>query len=128
MPSFWDFFGFGSKRRTALEGFDRALSQLQVNPSAIDDGIRYAIYGTVQALAPEDIDRSLRHAAELISFCVLGPTETAAVWGAEARMAQEARLTAAVEGGGDSLDAKVIKLVLLKGIASPEVAARVALD
>lgn len=129
MAPFWDFFGFSSKRHTALEEFDRALSQLQVNPATIDDGMRYAIYAAIQGFAPKAIDQSLRDAARLISFCVLGPSETTATWGPEVSAAQETRLLAAVEDdGGDSLDAKVVKLVLLKGIASPEVTARVALD
>jgi len=129
MPTFWDFFGFGSKRRTALEGFDRVLSQLQVNPGLIDDGMRYAIYGAVQSLSPALLDQRLRDAAELISLCVLGPTETAAVWGDAVCRARDARLTAALDDqSSDSLDTRVIKLVLMKGIASPEVAARVELE
>jgi hypothetical protein len=131
---FFDFLGFGSKRRSALQLLDRALSQLQVNPSYIDDGMRYAIYKWAAAQDAEGgaagtTDHLMREAATLISFCVLGPAETEELWGAEVRSAREARFNAVLERGEeDTFDAMLIKLVLAKDIAAPDIRARAALD
>jgi hypothetical protein len=125
---FMDIFG-SSKRRAALQLFDHTLTQLEVNPAYIDDGMRFAIFRWVEAAAPADIDQAMRDAASMISFCVLGPAETEAVWGPAVRDARDARFTAVLNGGDeDSLDARMIKLTLAKDIAAPEIRARVSLD
>lgn len=129
-----DFFG-GSKRRSALQLFDRTLAALEVNPAYVDDGMRFAIYRWARSAAENTmsengvIDGLIREAAALISFCVLGPAETEAQWGAGVRQERETRFNAVIEVGDDeSFDAKVIKLVLAKGIAAPDVLARVSLE
>jgi hypothetical protein len=129
-----DFFG-GSKRRSALQLLDRTLTLLEVNPAYVDDGMRFAIYRWARAAAENTIsengviDGLIREAAALISFCVLGPAETEAQWGPEVRQEREARFNAAIEAGDDeSFDAKLIKLVLAKGIAAPDVLERVSLE
>lgn len=129
-----DFFG-GSKRRSALQLLDRTLANLEVNPAYIDDGMRFAIYRWANTAAAGTvsengvIDELMRQAAALISFCVLGPTETEAQWGASVRAEREARFDAVIANDEDeTFDAKLIKLVLAKGIAAPDIAARVSLD
>ena len=126
-----DFLGFDSKRRTALKGFDQALTALEVNPAYIDDGMRYLVYKWVeeeeaaQALpGPGLMDRRLQEAATLISYCVLGPTETEAVWGDTVRAERGRRFEAALANGHDEdFDVRLIKLVLTKGVAAPEISA-----
>jgi len=131
---FFDFLGFGSKRRSALQLFDRSLVGLEVNPGYIDDGMRYAVYKwatllVTQSGRQETIDDVMRESAALISFCVIGPAETESLWGAHVRAEREARFDAALaDEDGDSLDSRLIKLVLAKGIAAPDIAARVELD
>jgi hypothetical protein len=129
---FFDFLGFGSKRRSALNLFDRTLSALEVNPAYIDDGMRFAIYKWALLLADnrsELVDDIMREAAAMISFCVLGPAETEALWGVTVRAAREARFDRVLaEDADDSFDARLIKLVLAKDIAAPDIQARVTLE
>jgi hypothetical protein len=131
---FFDFLGFSSKRRTALQVFDRTLGNLEVNPAYVDDGMRFAIYKWAELLerqagTSDAMDRIMREAAALISFCVLGAEETEALWGAEVRQEREARFMAAIkEENDDGFDARLVKLVLAKGIAAPDITARVELD
>lgn len=131
---FFDFLGFSSKRRTALQLFDRTLADLEVNPAYVDDGMRFAIYKwalvlEAQAGPPTIIDRIMREAAALISFCVLGGAETEALWGADVHREREARFEAALaDENGDSFDIRLIKLILAKGVAAPDITARIDLD
>lgn len=134
MVSVQDFFG-GSKRRSAIQLLDRSLDTFGVNPATIDDGMRFAIYRWAQAAAAGTvseegvIDGLMREAAALISFCVIGPAEVEATWGSSVCAEREARFEAVLASGDDeSFDAKLIKLVLAKGIAAPDVLVRVELD
>jgi hypothetical protein len=134
MFSIADFFG-GSKRRAALQLLDRTLTSLEVNPAYIDDGMRFAIYRWAQEAAAGTmsehgvIDGLMRHAAELISFCVIGPAETEAQWDAGVRAEREARFDAVLAAGDEeNFDAKLIKLILAKGVAAPDIRARVSLE
>lgn len=130
MVGFLDFFG-SSKRRSSLQLLDRTLAQLEVNPAYIDDGMRFAIYKWVSALAadnPAALDQLMRGAAEMISFCVLGPSETEALWGPAVRAEREARFADVLaRGDEDTLDAMLIKLTFAKEIADPEIRARASL-
>lgn len=134
MTGIQDFFG-GSKRRSALQLLDRALVQFEVNPAYIDDGMRFAIYRWAQSSAVGTmsesgvIDELMRHAAALISYCVIGSEETEKLWGVQVRDERAARLEAVLANGDEeSFDAKLIKLVLAKGIAAPDIQARVGLE
>jgi len=128
---FFDFFG-GSKRRSAIQLFDRTLTQCEVNPAYVDDGMRFAIYkwaSLVAAESNEAMDHLMRGAAEMISFCVLGAVETESQWGASVRAEREARFAAVLaRGDDDSFDSMLIKLTLAKDIAAPEIRARVSLE
>jgi hypothetical protein len=132
MLGFFDFLGFGSKRRSALQLFDRTLSQMEVNPAYIDDGMRFAVFKWASAMAAENgdaMDHLMREAAAMLSYCVLGPAETEALWGADTRSAREARFLAVLERGEEeTFDAMVIKLALAKGIAAEDIRARVGLE
>jgi hypothetical protein len=132
----FEFFGFGSKRRTALQTLDRALAAEEVNPAYVDDGMRYLIYKWAEAEeaalpvpSPGLIDQRMREAAALISFCVLGPAETCETWDAATCAERQRRFDTAVADGSDAnLDARIIKLVLAKGAAAPDIRARVSLE
>lgn len=127
----FDFLGLGSKRRTALKGFDQALTALEVNPAYIDDGMRYLVYkwaedeeSALPAPDPAVIDRRLGDAAVLISYCVLGPAETEAIWGSAVRIERHTRFEAALVSGNDEdFDVRLIKLILTKGVAAPDISA-----
>ncbi len=131
---FFDFLGFGSKRRSALQLLDRTLTDLEVNPAYIDDGMRFAIYKWALVMEASDgrssiVDQAMREAGALISFCVLGPAETEALWGASVRAEREARFDAVIaQGQEESFDAMLIKLVLAKGIAAPDIRSKVNLE
>jgi hypothetical protein len=127
---FLDFFG-GSKRRTALQVLDRSLTELEVNPAYIDDGMRFAIYkwATAENADAASVDRAMREAAALISFCVIGGEETQALWGVDVRTARQKRFDRVIEDAEDeTFDARLVKLVLAKGIAAPEIQALVGLE
>lgn len=133
MPGFFDFFGFGSRRRTAIQVLDRALDENEVNRAYIDDGMRFAIYKWAEehanSLTGGAPDQILKAAAALISFCVLGKAETAALWGDAVAAEREARFDSVLANGeDDSFDARIIKLVLAKGNAAADIRARVSLD
>lgn len=126
--------GFGSKRRSALRAFDAALAAGKVNPAYMDDGMRYAIYRwATEEEAAFDVDsgyvdRRLAEAAALMSFCVIGPADTEAEFGAAARSVRQARFDAALAEANDAgFDARIVKLALAKGIAAPEITALVDL-
>ena len=130
-----DFLGFGSKRRSALQLLDKTLDELKVNPAYLDNGLKYVIYKWVieeekQAGSSKDtIDYKIREAAALLSFCIIGAEETERLWGLEARSSRELRLNAVLEHNkNDTIDANLIKLVLAKGLAAPDIRMRVELD
>ena len=131
MFGFLDIFG-SSKRRAALQLFDRTLTELEVNPAYVDDGMRFAVYKWAMLLASENgaaVDYLMREAAALVSFCVLGPAETEVLWGAEVRRARETRFDAVIDRRDeDTFDAMLIKLTLAKNIAAPDIRARVELE
>jgi hypothetical protein len=132
----FDFLGFGNRRKWALQTLDRALAEFEVNRAYVDDGMRYAIYNWARAeeerIAPADfsaLDRILREAAALVSYCVLGAEETTELWDAEVQGQREARFSAVLANDeDDTFDARIIKLVLAKGVAAPDIRARVNLE
>ena len=84
-----------------LQTLERALATQEVNPAYVDDGMRYLIYKWAEAEEaalplpnPGLIDQRLREAAELISYCVLGPAETLATWDAETCAVRRGRFEA----------------------------------
>ena len=132
----FDFLGFGNRRKWALQTLDRALGEFEVNRAYVDDGMRYAIYNWARAeeerIAPADfttLDSILREAAALVSYCVLGAAETTELWGADVQSQREARFGAVLANeDADTFDARIIKLVLAKGVAAPDIHARVDLE
>jgi len=132
----FDFLGFGNRRKWALDVFDRALTEFEVNRAYIDNGMRYAVYKWAlleeERIAPADfgtLDRIMREAAGMISFCVLGPTETEQLWGPRKRVQRQANFDAALaRADEETFEVKLIKLVLAKGIAAPDIRAQVSLE
>lgn len=129
MSGFFDFFPFGSRRRTAIQVLDKALDDNEVNRAYIDDGMRFAIYKWAEEHSDGSPDQLLKGAAELISFCVLGLAETAALCGPDVAAARAARFDAVLANGeDDTFDARIIKLVLTKGNAAADIRERAVLD
>ncbi len=132
----FDIFGVGSKRKWALKLLDSTLVNLEVSSSQIDDGMKYVIYDwALQDPRNESgfneniVDSIMKEAATMISFCVLGPAETEELWGATVRQSREQRFTGVLENGeNDSLDARIIKLILAKGIAAADIKSQVELE
>ena len=132
--SLLDFLDFGSRRRSALRGFDAALVAGKVNPAYVDDGMRYIIYKWATeeeaafGLDPGHLDRRMAEAAGILSFCVLGPVEIEREVGPAARQrGEEAFARALASDGDDTFEARIVKLALARGIAAPEIAAQVEL-
>ncbi len=132
--SLLDFLGLGSRRRTALRGFDAALVAGEVNPAYVDDGMRYIIYKWATeeeaafGLDPSHLDRRMIEAAGVLSYCVLGPTEMESIFGPEARKRGEDVMARALAPDGDeTFEARIVKLALARGIAAAEIAEQVEL-
>ncbi len=132
--SWMETLSLGSKRRSALRTFDAALAAGKVNPAYVDDGMRYAVYrwATEEETALDAdsgyVDRRMTEAAALMSFCVIGAPDTEEEFGVEMRAVREQRFeTAMLEANDESFDARVVKLVLAKGIAAADIVARVDL-
>ena len=132
--SWMETLGLGSKRRSALRTLDAALSAGKVNPAYVDDGMRYAIYrwATEEEAAlgagTSYMDQRMKEAAALMSFCVIGAQDTETEFGAEVRAERERRFESALlEANDESFDARLVKLVLAKGIAAADITARVDL-
>ena len=132
----FDFLGFGNRRKWALDVFDRALTEFEVNRAYIDDGMRYAVYkwalieeGRTPPADYAALDRIMRDAAGMISFCVLGPAETERIWGPRKREQRQAHFDAALaKADEETFDVKLIKLVLTKGVAAPDIRAQAGLE
>ena len=132
--SWMETLGLGSKRRSALRLLDAALAAGKVNPAYVDDGMRYVIYRwateeeTALGAGSGYMDRRMTEAAALMSFCVIGAADTESEFGADVRADRERRFEAALSAENDeSFDARLVKLILAKGIAAADITARVDL-
>ena len=110
---------------------------LEVNPAYIDDGMRYAVYKWALAeearIAPADfgaLDRIMREAATLLSFCIIGAAETEIPLGRTdpGRTGGRRSMRCIANGEDQTFDARLIKLVLAKDVAAPDIRAQVTLD
>jgi hypothetical protein len=125
MFRFFNFFG----QSATLNALDDALRASGVHPILMPEPVKL----TVTRLLKQDVGpaRSLEaacaDAAQLLAYCMLGSEAYAESNGVSAAVGAEQRLEDAI-AAGDSLDAKLILLVLHAGLIAPEVADRVEAD
>ncbi len=121
MLGFLGIFG----RSRELQRLDQAVRAVGLHPRLVPDAVQLT---TVKLLAEAGTgQRAYDAAAEMLAYCMLGPQVFAGDNGAERTAAVETRLEAALEAG-DSLDARLVLLVLHAGVIQPQVVERYEIE
>lgn len=110
-------------RSKEIRRFDSALIGAGLDPRAVEDAVKIAAL----RLTREAEGRDLAEAAELLSYCLLGPEDFAAATDAARAAAIEVRLAHAPDAP-DGPDARLVLLALASGQAHPAVAERFAIE
>ncbi len=114
---------FGRSRE--LRQLDQAVRAVGLHPRLVPDAVQLT---TVKLLAEAGTgQRAYDAAAEMLAYCMLGPEVFAGDNGADLTAAVETRLEAALEAG-DSLDARLVLLVLHAGVIQPQVVERYEIE
>ncbi len=121
MLGFLGIFG----RSRELQRLDQAVRAVGLHPRLVPDAVQLT---TVKLLAESGIgQRAYDAAAEMLAYCMLGPQVFAGDNGADLTAAVETRIEAALEAG-DSLDARLVLLVLHAGVIQPQVVERYEIE
>ena len=113
---------FGRSRE--MQRFDDALRAAGLHPRIVPEAVKLT---TMKQLKEESGDRtSYAAAADLLSYCILGPRAFIESNDAERIDAVEARIVSAVEAG-HGLDARLILLTLHAKLTHPSVVERYGL-
>ncbi len=131
-----DFLGFGSKRKTAFRILDREWAALDIDVRTVDNGVRQLLYQWTEEHTrhEEEADRILLDLAAFSGFLMRGPELAVRTLGRDGVSRMEYRLDGALRteektaDAQDSLDEKVIKLILAAGLADRDIEALVSLD
>lgn len=131
-----DILGFGSKRKTAFRILDREWAALSVDPRPIDGGVRQLLFQWAGEYGDHggEIDATLLDLAAFTGFLMLGPELAARPFGKDGLAAMEYRLESALLAASrdgdkeESLDVKVIKLILAAKLADRDIETLVTLD
>ena len=121
-------FGFLGRfgRARELRQLDDALRAVDLHPAMVPDAVELAALRLLQAETgtPQPIDYAA--AAELIGYCMIGAEGFAGANDDALAEAVEARIETAI-AMGDSLDAKLLLLLLHAAVIQPSVVERFAL-
>ncbi len=121
MLGFLGIFG----RSRELQRLDQAVRAVGLHPRLVPDAVQLT---TVKLLAEAGTgQRAYDAAAEMLAYCMLGPEVFAGDNGADLTAAVETRIEAALEAG-DSLDARLVLLVLHAGVIQPQVVERYEIE
>lgn len=124
MLGLFNFLG----RSESLKALDQAFRDFDVHPKIVPEAVKLATVRLIQKASDEGYvlrDADYKKAAELLSYCILGPDQfVASNTLGEADMAEQ-RLQEAI-AAGDSIDAKLILLAVHSGIIHPTMADQVA--
>ena len=132
-----DFLGFGSKRKTAFRILDLEWAALDLDVRIIDNGVRQLLYqwAVESTVYEDDTDRLLLDLANFAGFLMRGPERAERLLGPDRLAAMEQRVEEAValaaqpqKEDEESLDIRVIKLMLTAGLADSGIQAAVSLD
>ena len=122
-------FGFLGRfgRARELRQLDDALRAVDVHPALVPDAVQLTAVRLLQAERgrPEPVDYAA--AAELIAYCMIGASNFTAANDLATAEAVEARIEAAI-AHGDSLDARLVLLLLHAGIVNPGIVERFGLE
>ena len=133
----FDFLGFGSKRKTAFRLLDLEWEALDIDVRQIDNGVRQLLYQwTLDSIIYEkDTDQILLDLANFSGFLMRGPERAERALGREGAKKMNMRLKEGIEASAqdhdtetDTLDVKIIKLILAAGLADSEIEELISLD
>jgi len=130
-----DFLGFGSKSKWAFRVLDREWAAFGIDIRRVDGGVRQILYQWAHEFgdSKDEIDHCLLDLAAWSGFLMLGPEIAVRPFGTDGTSKMKKRLNAVVNAVTDpeaeeSLDAKVIKLLLAAKLADSGIEALVTLD
>jgi hypothetical protein len=115
------FFGlFG--RSPALREFDKALRAADLHPKLVPEAVKLTALSLIDdhARGKDPTPEGYARAAEILTYCALGPDHFAGANG-EAQSAQVERRIEEALGAGVSLDAQLVLLALHAKIIQPSV-------
>lgn len=114
-------------RAEVLRQLDEALRAVDLHPALVPEAVKLA---TVRLLTPEGgrpTPADHARAAELIAYCMIVAEGFAVANDDALAAAVEARIEAAGEAG-DSLDARLVLLLLHAGVVQPSIVRRFGLE
>jgi len=122
-------FGFLGRfgRAQALRELDAALRAVDVHPAMVPDAVELAAVRLLQAARAKPGAAEYAAAAELIGYCMIGADNFAGANDETLAATVEARIEAAI-AAGDSLDAKLVLLLLHANVVQPTVIERFGLE
>jgi hypothetical protein len=109
-------------RSQELRDFDKALRSVDLHPNLVPDAVKL----TAVKLLKEHADgrdpepKAYRAAAEIVAYCMIGAESFAGANDVELASQIEQRIDAALESG-DSLDARLVLLLLHAKVVQPSV-------
>ena len=122
-------FGFLGRfgRARELRQLDDALRAVDVHPALVPDAVELTALRLMQAELGTLADHHYGVAAALIAYCIIGANNFAGVNGEAMTQAVEERIDAAI-ADSDSLDAKLLLLLLHAGVLHPSVVDQFGLE
>jgi hypothetical protein len=122
-------FGFLGRfgRARQLRMLDAALRAFDLHPALVPDAVQLTAVRLLEAELGEPSAHDYAAAAELIAYCLIGASNFTAANDLASATAVEARIEAAI-AHGDSLDARLVLLLLHAGLVQPAVVDRFGLE
>jgi hypothetical protein len=119
-PSLGLFGIFG--RAPELHQLDQSLRSLDVHPRLVPEAVKLTVISLLQDHASDGkpTPQAYRAAAEIVGYCIMGPTAFAAVGETDFVSEVERRIERALEFHA-TLDAKLVLLTLHAGVIQPSV-------
>lgn len=116
-------------RSSDLRQLDAALRAVDVHPRLVPDAVKLTIVSLMkeEAGGREPAPHTYRSAAEIVGTCTIGADAFAGANGEGALNRVEERIEAALQAG-DSLDARLLMLMLHSGTMQPSVRDRYRLE
>ena len=115
-------------KSAVINALDDALRASGVHPLLVPEAVKLTV---IRLLKREGIaapqDAHFAAAAELLAFCILGREAFVESNGALAADRADQRVEAAI-AAGDSLDARLVLLVLHAGLTAPDIADRIDIE
>ncbi|TVR07233.1 MAG: hypothetical protein EA385_13240 [Salinarimonadaceae bacterium] len=127
-PSSFGFMGvFG--RSHDLKQLDAALRAADLHPKLVSEAVKLTVVNLLKdhAVGAEPAPQAYAAAAEMLAYCMLGPTMLSATSPPDLIQRVEARIERAL-GAGEGLDAQLILLTLHAKVVQPEVVDRFGLS